>query len=225
MFPWWEALCRSLALIDISFPHVPICEFIRAKKRLVNNLHLKPPRSSALIGCRRSEREGLAELNRGSGLAVSFQGRAAQSGRHLRGVKPALKICCRKVWGRWRGADAEPAGCGSPGRRIQWRRGRPVAFLQGGLRRFGVGRDKPPPKGLMAVCCKLWVTPQIRQSFAAPGAVLSQPPAGKGHYSLQPSVQPLSLPQILVLAAVLGGEREQSLCLEVGWHLMPVGSV
>lgn len=68
--PWWEALCLSSVLIDIGFPHVLIWELIRVKKHLVNNTHLKLPWSSTLIGCRQLDREGLAELNRGSGLAI-----------------------------------------------------------------------------------------------------------------------------------------------------------
>lgn len=74
---------------------------------MVNNLHLKLLWSSTLIGCRQLEQEDLAELKRGSGLATSFQGRAAQSGRNLRRVKPSLEIYCRKVLGTWPRVDAE----------------------------------------------------------------------------------------------------------------------
>lgn len=94
-------------LIDIRFPHVSIWVFIRVKKHLVNNLHLKLPWSSTLTGCRQSDREGLAELNRGSGLAICFQSRVAQRGRNFRTVKPALKIYYRKVSGTWHGVDAD----------------------------------------------------------------------------------------------------------------------
>lgn len=117
--PWWEALCLSLVLIDIGFPHVLIWELIRVKKHLVNNPHLKPPWSSTLIGCRQLDWEGLAELNRGSGLAIWFQSRAAQSSRSFSRVSLALMIYCRKVLDTWQRVDAEPLWPGSLGRCIQ----------------------------------------------------------------------------------------------------------
>lgn len=49
-------------LNDIGYPQVSVWEFIRVQKHLVSNLHLKLPWST-LLGCRQSDRGGLAELN------------------------------------------------------------------------------------------------------------------------------------------------------------------
>ena len=116
---WWEVLCWSLVLIDTGFPHVSVWEFIRVKKHSVNSPHSKLPPSSTLTGCRQLEQESLAELNRGSGLAIYFQSRVAQSSRNIRRVKPARKVCCRKVAGTWHGVGAAFLWSGSPGRCIQ----------------------------------------------------------------------------------------------------------
>lgn len=67
------------------------------------------------------------------------------------------------------------------------------------------------------MCCKIWISPKQADCFY-PAAVLPQHLTGKGNSSSPWSSFCPSL-NLGALASV-GEEREQSLCLEMGWDLM-----